>query len=484
MRRREFLGRAAWAAAGVAACAAAWKGLRRDPRDLRVVRASLPTKGVSSGEVRLLVFSDVDWPRSAFNWRRIPAVAAAFRPDLVFVAGDLLDRGSTAADERVARAAGGFLASLAPGVPVLVAPGEAESPLRDRLARAWSGQAEILANAARRFEIRGEGLEVFVADPRVDPAPWGRVLEGGVPLALTRARAEHSVLSWAGPLDLASGFELAFAFRVDEVSTALEVRLLKGWRIRTRPGRRALALQRTFRSSHVLEGRTFSPFAPPLGVLCRGRVRVENAPGRLAIRARFWVEGGREPEGWSLDASDAEPARPEGPALSFRARTGLAAIGDVRLERLDGARAEVERFDDLEGLRSRWSMASEFAGWARSPRTAPTRIVLAHHPDVALVLSEAELPRPDLAISGHTHGGQIRLPGLGPLTTDSRLGRARARGLHDVDGTRLFVTAGVGTSVVPARWNVPPDVACLTLVPGDRGGAPTLVDFPVPEEVP
>ena len=483
MRRRVFLGRAAWAAAGVAAGAAAWKGLRRDPRDLRVVRASVPSAGLRSGEVRLLVFSDVDWPRSAFNWRRIPAIAAGFRPHLVLVPGDVLDRGATARDDATARAAADWLGSVAPGIPVLVAPGEAESPARERLAAAWSGRAEILANETRNFDVHGEGVEVFVADPKVDAAPWGLAREGARAFARTRGRSEHSVLSWAGTPDLASGFEAIFAFRVDEISTSFELRAFDAWRIRSRPGRRAFALQRAFRASAPLPGSTSSAFAPPLGRWCRARVRVDRAPDRAAVRARFWVEGDPEPSSWPIDAVDADPARPAGVPLTFRVRAGLAGLSALRIADAKGD-AATEPLDDLAGFRARWRMASKLAAWAWSPPSAPTRVVLAHHPDVALVLSEAALPRPDLAIAGHTHGGQILLPGLGPLTTDTRLGRARARGLFDVDGTRLFITAGVGTSIVPARWNVPPDVSLLTLVPGRRGEAATLVDSAAPEEIP
>lgn len=478
-----FLGRAAWAAAGVAAGAAAWKGLRRDPRDLRVVRASLPSPGLRSDEVRLLVFSDVDWPRSAFNWRRIPAIAASFRPDLVLVPGDVLDRGATARDDAIARAAADWLASVSPGIPVLVAPGEAESPVQERLAAAWSGRAEILANVPRTFEVRGEGVEVFVVDPKVDPAPFGLARDGARPFAQARGRSEHSVLSWAGPLDLSAGFETTFAFRVDEIAASIELRAFDGWRLRSRPGRRAFSLQRTFRATVPLSGPTSSTFAPPLGAWCRARVQVARAPERSTVRARFWMEGSPEPSSWPIDTVDDDPTRPAGAPLTFRIRAGLAGLAEIRIASPNGA-AVSEPLDDPAGFRARWRMASKLAAWACAPPSAPTRIVLAHHPDVALVLAEAGLPRPDLAIAGHTHGGQIRLPGLGPLTTDTRLGRAYDRGLFEVDGTRLFITAGVGTSIVPARWNVLPDVSLLTLVPDGRGRTPTLVDSAAPEEIP
>jgi predicted MPP superfamily phosphohydrolase len=86
-------------------------------------------------------------------------------------------------------------------------------------------------------------------------------------------------------------------------------------------------------------------------------------------------------------------------------------------------------------------------------------LVLVHEPDV--------FPRvPDgaaLTLAGHTHGGQVRLPLLGRLVVPSRHGQRYAAG-HVIDGGRhLFVTTGVGTSILPVRFGVPPEVALLML---------------------
>ncbi len=68
-----------------------------------------------------------------------------------------------------------------------------------------------------------------------------------------------------------------------------------------------------------------------------------------------------------------------------------------------------------------------------------------------------------LAIAGHTHGGQVALPLLGRPIVPSKFGERYAAG-HIVEGERhLFVTTGIGTSVFPVRFRVPPEVAVLTL---------------------
>jgi predicted MPP superfamily phosphohydrolase len=86
-------------------------------------------------------------------------------------------------------------------------------------------------------------------------------------------------------------------------------------------------------------------------------------------------------------------------------------------------------------------------------------LVLAHEPDIF-----AEVPeRVSLTLAGHTHGGQVRLPLLGRLVVPSRYGQRYAAGHVVEDGRHLFVTSGVGTSIFPVRFGVPPEIALLTL---------------------
>jgi len=86
-------------------------------------------------------------------------------------------------------------------------------------------------------------------------------------------------------------------------------------------------------------------------------------------------------------------------------------------------------------------------------------IVLVHEPDIFPQLDE----RATLTLAGHTHGGQVDLPLLGRRVVPSKYGPRYAAG-HIVEGGRhLFVTTGVGTSIVPVRFRVPPEIALLTL---------------------
>jgi predicted MPP superfamily phosphohydrolase len=68
-----------------------------------------------------------------------------------------------------------------------------------------------------------------------------------------------------------------------------------------------------------------------------------------------------------------------------------------------------------------------------------------------------------LTIAGHTHGGQVKLPLLGALFVPSRYGQRYLAGVMREDGKTLFVSTGIGTSILPIRLGVPPQIALLTL---------------------
>ena len=88
-------------------------------------------------------------------------------------------------------------------------------------------------------------------------------------------------------------------------------------------------------------------------------------------------------------------------------------------------------------------------------------IFISHNPDAASVLGDF---RADVTLSGHTHGGQIVPPIIGPLTLRTRYPLPKPCGLMHVAGRPLVVSAGVGTVGLPFRVNAPADITELRIV--------------------
>jgi predicted MPP superfamily phosphohydrolase len=90
---------------------------------------------------------------------------------------------------------------------------------------------------------------------------------------------------------------------------------------------------------------------------------------------------------------------------------------------------------------------------------SPTLVLVAHTPKRLVEAAALSVP---LLLSGHTHGGQIVLPGIGAIAAREFpvvAGSARR------ENTTVFVSRGVGTVYVPIRLNCPPEVAILTIQP-------------------
>lgn len=129
------------------------------------------------------------------------------------------------------------------------------------------------------------------------------------------------------------------------------------------------------------------------------------------------------------------------------------------------------------------------------------RLVLSHNPDTAEHLRQW---RVDLQLSGHTHGGQIRIPGLGIVPTWAQSIRPHipkrirryipymrgecvkvvrhwewAQGLHQVGSNRLYVNRGLGT-FPPGRFLCPPELTVMTLNPAPQRDQTWELSMPVP----
>lgn len=155
-----------------------------------------------------------------------------------------------------------------------------------------------------------------------------------------------------------------------------------------------------------------------------------------------------------------------------------AALGSAGLHVIDNSRLFLGRNREMEPT-SDHPDALCFAGFGDlghgdtrphaalggvDPETA--RLVLAHHPDTAEEAVFAQEPsslRIDLMLSGHTHGGQIRLPLIGPPIVPSRYGRKYLGGLVRGPAFPVLVSRGAGMTMLPIRVGAPPEISEITL---------------------
>ena len=114
----------------------------------------------------------------------------------------------------------------------------------------------------------------------------------------------------------------------------------------------------------------------------------------------------------------------------------------------------------LAGMDDGWSGKPDMKlSLENAPANTPV-VLLLHEPDL---VDETSLdPRIALQLSGHTHGGQVLMPGKPPIVTP-HLGKKYNQGLFRVNDTWLYTNRGLGVISVPLRYNCPPEITLLTL---------------------
>ena len=118
----------------------------------------------------------------------------------------------------------------------------------------------------------------------------------------------------------------------------------------------------------------------------------------------------------------------------------------------------------LAGVKDVLSHAADLHETLRSIPPSEAVILLAHEPDFA---DEAARFPIDLQLSGHSHGGQVRLPLLPPLYLPP-LAKKYVLGEYRIGNLNLYTNAGLGTVLAPVRLNCPPEITLITLHSGTK----------------
>ena len=203
-----------------------------------------------------------------------------------------------------------------------------------------------------------------------------------------------------------------------------------------------------------------------------------GTPGAFVLGSNdYYAPRPINPFAYFSGPSDLHPDRPELPWPDLIGR--LTSAGWAHLPNASTTLAAGGRVIEIRGVDDPHIERDDYARVAGSPRAdADIAIGVAHAPYLRVVDAMAA-DGVDLMLAGHTHGGQVRVPGLGALVTNCDLDRGRARGLsqhrrplmefapHDRPDMWLHVSAGLGTSpYAPIRFACPPEATLITLTAG------------------
>jgi predicted MPP superfamily phosphohydrolase len=431
---------------------------------------------------------------------------AAARPDLIAVSGDLIsDVQDPRPQARHTAAAAAFISQLrrlAAPAPIYAVQGHSEYQGEVVVALRRAG-ITWLSDEGRRVGPGGSllllGLNQQVGIDRLALAgqpPFRLIRQGGQWLHMARLAspvrnfylhydpAPRSRDDGTGPLAW-SGYDALCDVRIDQEQTGAGIEVHSRYvlgedrMIRLRRMSREDDGKGTF--SLLLHGSAFTGGAadhldtgvvprPGRWYRLRLRTRVEAAVVRVAARA--WPADQPEPATWQAWAEDRSADRVTagtvgiwawgGGTVLYRGLQAIAPDGRQLLaDPLSGPLRPRGWRDEARGTRLQLALA-------RSPVVplGTPRMVLSHTPDVVLEASQGGI---EAVLAGHTHGGQVRLPFVGAITTRSSLGPHYDYGLFDFAApnqrgiTTLFINAGVGTSLLPLRFFCPPRYAVIEL---------------------
>lgn len=135
----------------------------------------------------------------------------------------------------------------------------------------------------------------------------------------------------------------------------------------------------------------------------------------------------------------------------------LDAAG-IRILNNEGVRVRSDLY--LAGVDDLWKGEPQLDAALATRGTYGACLLMSHNPDLLPNVP----PSVTLTLSGHTHGGQIKVPGFGPLVTASSYGRRFAEGWITTPA-HAFVSRGLGFSLLPLRYACPAEIVILELVP-------------------
>lgn len=479
----------------IAADALFWEPYRVQVSEIAITHEQI---GAGLAGLRIAQISDTHIVETSAYHERLALKLYELRPDLVVITGDVIEH--VAAYElwvQQAQAVHRFLEMLPPAsYGIWVTRGNTDisrygghSDFLVQQIRATS--AQLLINEHARLEIHGSDLYLagadfahlpqrFSADHLVQQVAGNRVLAA-------EPCQGNAFSHMVGETLPAEGYEFTGRLRYSDpeggVGILIDSKQPNGENrfIRIRRHAEQPAWTLAAKGIELTTVRADGP-EPEVGRWYRFRIRLAKR-GERRIQARIWPEDGPQSQGWNVETSIAYPVGSDGDdsgTIGFwSVGPGWKQFDELTIHDLDGKLLWSEDFESLAAAADPpyWLDFGINKGNVRQamngvPEEAFTAL-LAHSPDQ---IDEARSTGADLMLSGHTHGGQVRLPLIGPLYINTELGRRYSQGLFQFGDTTLYVNRGLGTRGIRIRFLCRPEITVFTLHPApDIAQAPQSV---------
>lgn len=180
----------------------------------------------------------------------------------------------------------------------------------------------------------------------------------------------------------------------------------------------------------------------------------DNLKGLRANLGVYAVLGNHD--GWYDDKNVADELK----------RVGITVLeNEIKILEKNGQKFRLLGLKDHLKLNSWYTFDAEIRKVVARSEQAGDFIVLEHSPDILEVLHYHKTLGKDfkLMLAGHTHGGQVWFPVIGTPVVPSSYGQKYSYGHKRENGMDIFVTTGIGTSILPFRFMMPPEIAVLTI---------------------
>ncbi len=202
------------------------------------------------------------------------------------------------------------------------------------------------------------------------------------------------------------------------------------------------------------------------------KVECQNDSIGTYMRAKVWHENTPEPDTWQIDALDANATFESGTiGVWSHGEHAIHQFADLAVISSSGDTLWQDNFADVPDKENPpgwvdFNYEYQAIPWlAEGIPDSAFSILLAHTPDMVL---QAEPAGIDLLLSGHTHGGQIRIPGWGPPLVPIELGRRYTQGFFQFGDTQVYVNRGLGTVLLPIRLFCRPEITVFRLEAGKK----------------